>query len=465
LPAFRCAGGRDFGRRDGAHLATPLKVLIFRRLWPLLAIASVAAGACARVRSSSDPGRRERRAYLENAAFRREALTASLATTRNRYAETRLAHYGRNGVGGWDALREWNPAVEPIVAAEMEAPDGVDLESPLHAAAQPLAVPKNEHAADDLAALVDLGRRAFFRYPVQRAPLAQRWLTRAQADALGLWSDRDAGLGALVRTAMADGSVRTELTCATCHAAPGADGALIPGKPNAALDLSPFAPVARSGRRAAPSLPWGRGRVGVSPGGDEAPVRIPDLRPTRWLTHLQAGGAVVQRDLVALAIRIETLIITAHEGQLRPPRVIALGLAAYLWSLSASLPRDDAPLTVDEAAGQSLFAARCEGCHAGAGLTGPPRDIGLIGTDPAAGLSADRGTGQYRVPSLRGVSTRGPLLHDGSLAGLADLLDRRRLEPGFARGLHGAGPVPGHQFGLDFDATEQRQVLAYLATL
>jgi hypothetical protein len=51
------------------------------------------------------------------------------------------------------------------------------------------------------------------------------------------------------------------------------------------------------------------------------------------------------------------------------------------------------------------------------------------------------------------------------LADLADLLDRRRLEPGFPRRLHGAGPVPGHRFGLDLDATERRELLAYLATL
>jgi hypothetical protein len=88
-----------------------------------------------------------------------------------------------------------------------------------------------------------------------------------------------------------------------------------------------------------------------------------------------------------------------------------------------------------------------------------------IATDPAAGLSADRGTGFYRVPSLRGLATRGPLLHDGSLASPADLLDGARVQPGFTRALHGPGPVPGHLFGLNFDADERRQVLAYLATL
>ena len=304
---------------------------------------------------------------------------------------------------------------------------------------------------------------------MQLAPIADRRITRARADATGLWRDDEArrsGLGGLVRTAMADGTVRAEMTCATCHAAPGADGRADrrQAERGAGSD-GDDRPGARGGDRVARGPGGGRGRVAVSPGEEAAPVRIPDLRPTRWLTHLQADGAVVQRDLVALAIRIETLIITAHDAHLRPPRVVALGLAAYLWSLSASVPPIDAPLTAEAAAGRSIFAAHCQQCHDGPGLTGPPRDLRAIATDPAAGLSADRGTGFYRVPSLRGLASRGPLLHDGSLAGPADLLNRARVQPGFTRALHGPGPVPGHLFGLNFDADERRQVLAYLATL
>ena len=341
------------------------------------------------------------------------------------------------------------------------------LGSPLGGTARPLAIAGDARLADDFAALIDLGRRAFFRYPVQLAPIADRRITRARADATGLWRDDEAGLGGLVRTAMADGTVRAEMTCATCHAAPGADGRLIAGKPNAALDLGAMiAAGAGGGDRGGRSPGWGRGRIAVSPGEEAAPVRIPDLRPTRWLTHLQADGAVVQRDLVALAIRIETLIITAHDAQLRPPRVVALGLAAYLWSLSADLPRIDAPLGAEAAAGRSIFEAHCQRCHDGPGLTGPPRDMRAIGTDPAAGLSADRGTGFYRVPSLRGLATRGPLLHDGSLASPGGFA-RSRARPARLHARAARLPVPclGHLFGLNFDAAERRQVLAYLATL
>ena len=94
----------------------------------LLVLAVFATAACTRVQATIDGGRGERHAYLENAAFRRGALVASLATTHNRYAETRLAHYGRAGGGGWDALPEWNPATEPIAAAEIDAAGGADLD-------------------------------------------------------------------------------------------------------------------------------------------------------------------------------------------------------------------------------------------------------------------------------------------------------------------------------------------------
>src|SRR6266496_2610868 len=230
---------RPFRRsREGPPLALCAGVLLRRPVWPrLLMLAGCATGACTRVHATIDEGRGERHAYLEDAAFRRSALVASLATRHNRYAETRLEHYGRGGRGGWDALPEWNPRAEPIAAAELDAPGGAELRAPLGGTARPLALAGDGRLADEFAALIDLGRRAFFRYPVQLAPIADRAITRARADASGLWRDDEAGLGGLVRTAMADGTVRAEMTCATCHAAPGPDGRLMAGKPNAALDL------------------------------------------------------------------------------------------------------------------------------------------------------------------------------------------------------------------------------------
>src|SRR5262249_20674142 len=98
-------------------------------------------------------------------------------------------------------------------------------------------------------------------------------------------------------------------------------------------------------------------------------------------------------------------------------------------------------------------------------LTGPPVPLAVIGTDPTLGLSADRGTGSYRVPSLRGAATRGPLLHDGTIPSIAALLDPTRLSDGFTHRLHGAAPVPGHAFGLELDDADRRALIRYLSAL
>ncbi len=94
-----------------------------------------------------------------------------------------------------------------------------------------------------------------------------------------------------------------------------------------------------------------------------------------------------------------------------------------------------------------------------------PVPLGVVGTNPTVGLSASRGTGNYRVPSLHGVSSRGPLLHDASLPDLAAMLDPTRTEASYAGGRLGPGPVPGHVFGLDLDTDDRADLLAYLATL
>ena len=93
-----------------------------------------------------------------------------------------------------------------------------------------------------------------------------------------------------------------------------------------------------------------------------------------------------------------------------------------------------------------------------------------IGTDPGLTLQTRRGTGYYKVPSLRGVWYRGPFLHDGSLATLEDLFDPGRLDEDYVpTGFAGPGgdrrSVPGHEFGLELDEVERSDLLAFLRTL
>jgi hypothetical protein len=94
-----------------------------------------------------------------------------------------------------------------------------------------------------------------------------------------------------------------------------------------------------------------------------------------------------------------------------------------------------------------------------------------VGTDPFLATKTQRGTGLYKVPSLRGVWYRGPFEHNGSVATLEDWFDRRRLEDNYVpTGWMGppgvkSRAVRGHEFGLDLADEERRALIAFLRTL
>ncbi len=93
-----------------------------------------------------------------------------------------------------------------------------------------------------------------------------------------------------------------------------------------------------------------------------------------------------------------------------------------------------------------------------------------VGTDPRLALSTRRGTGYYKVPSLRGVWYRGPFEHNGSVATLEDWFDPRRLRSDYVpTGFRGVGvktrPIKGHAFGLDLSVDDRQALIAFLKTL
>ncbi len=445
--------------------------------------------------------------YLDDARVRRAALEASLIEPTNTYSRRRLEHYASGGEGDWDALPVWNPRAVPVAALELEQIGGAPARTTLAPDARALDVELDEEITPE--GLRAIGEAAFWRYPAQRAPSAAVALRSPESAAsYGLWVDDQRGVGGLVRAEMPDGATALALSCASCHAAPRPGLGLVMGVGNERLDLGrlvfdnldtsaldgpgSFGAGGRSadlddlgslgaggrsadlddlgslsarGRsaEAAGLLRWGPGRVDVSTAQGVEPVRIPDLRPTRWLTHLHHAGAVAQTDRIALAVRIETLLITSYGATLRPPRAVALGLAYFLWSLSS--PSPPSPPTGDvETRGEALFGERCARCHAPPGFAGPPVAIDEVGTEPSIARSTERGTGRYRVPSLRGVGSRGPLLHDASAPSLAVLFDPARVETGFEGSTRG-GAIAGHAFGLELDDTERAALIAYLNTL
>jgi mono/diheme cytochrome c family protein len=290
----------------------------------------------------------------------------------------------------WGSLPEWNPEVRTADAASWQ---NLDVAA----------------AAWEDASLIELGRRAFFAYPTQLDV-----------------GDRSA------RTVIAhvpDGSAVRAFTCASCHAST-VNGVLIAGRNDPDADVQ--------------DVPT-PGRVDVTDDGVDDPIAIPDLRPIRWQMNMH-HAATWRNGLVPLAIRIETLVVTSLGGVVRPPRKIAAALALYLWSLGAERHEPSKGLGAD------VFARECSGCHGGAGFSGSPVALEVVGTSPFVGRSTDRGTGFLRVPSLVHVGDRRRLFGSGEVDDVGMLLDPDRT-------------AVGHRFGLALSIDERAALLAYLQTL
>ena len=96
-----------------------------------------------------------------------------------------------------------------------------------------------------------------------------------------------------------------------------------------------------------------------------------------------------------------------------------------------------------------------------AGFTVPPEHLQkysiinrVVGTDPELALRTRKGTGYYKVPSLKGLWYRGPLQHAGAVRSLEEWFAPSRLPK-----------VPGHVFGLNLPDRDRRALIAFLKTL
>jgi hypothetical protein len=93
-----------------------------------------------------------------------------------------------------------------------------------------------------------------------------------------------------------------------------------------------------------------------------------------------------------------------------------------------------------------------------------------VGTDPTLALKTRRGTGYYKVPSLKGIWYRGPFEHNGSVMTLEDWFDPKRLRDDYVpTGFKGHGvktrAVKGHEFGLKLSTRDKMALIAFLKTL
>lgn len=93
-----------------------------------------------------------------------------------------------------------------------------------------------------------------------------------------------------------------------------------------------------------------------------------------------------------------------------------------------------------------------------------------IDTDSGLALKTRKGTGFYKIPSLRGLWYRGLFSHDGSVNSLEDWFDPKRLEDNYVpTGWKGPGverrAVPGHEYGLDLSEEDKKALISFLKTL
>jgi hypothetical protein len=231
------------------------------------------------------------------------------------------------------------------------------------------------------------------------------------------------------------------------------------------------------------------------------PPQIPDLIGVKDRRFLDHTGVVRHRaigDLMRYSSLVQDVVAYARYGD-SPARAAAPGqgsrysdeqlyaLALFLYSLK---PPSN-PNRFDEAAGRgrTIFEReRCGTCHAPPLYTNnkiipvegfrpaagqKERDEILerrLGTDPRYTLQSRKGTGYYKVPSLKGVWYRGPLEHNGSVATLEDWFDPARLRSDYVpTGFKGGGvtrrAVPGHEFGLKLSERDKANLIAFLRTL
>jgi Di-haem oxidoreductase, putative peroxidase len=235
--------------------------------------------------------------------------------------------------------------------------------------------------------------------------------------------------------------------------------------------------------------------------GSTHPVKVPSLIGIENVRYLDSTGLVRHRsigDLMRYDILNTGLDVIAHFGDFQPsPSVAPFGvagsrfsdeqlyaLALYIYSLKP--PPNPNPFDDRARRGQRIFEQQgCAGCHTPPFYTNNkltiatgfkvPEDLRKtddimdvsVGTDPGLATETRRGTGFYKVPSLRGVWYRNAFSHSGQANTLEEWFDPARLREDYvAKGFHLApGPIKGHLFGLNLEAEDRQALIAFLKTL
>jgi hypothetical protein len=231
-------------------------------------------------------------------------------------------------------------------------------------------------------------------------------------------------------------------------------------------------------------------------------TKVPDLRLLRYYRYIDATGTHRLRGPEDVA-RYAALITGTDPMDFGPHRILTdeqrrvrfryadevlYAIGVYLLSLEPPRNPKPAPADVVKRGEQIYRREGCVDCHVPPAYTSglltlahgwkpePShpnyRDVNpvSVSTDPGLALKTRKGTGFYKIPSLRGVWYRPRLLHDASFASLEEMFDPARTRPGYLpKGWNPPGvtarPVLGHQFGVKLDAEEKAALLAFLRSL
>ena len=274
------------------------------------------------------------------------------------------------------------------------------------------------------------------------------------------------------------------------------------------FDVMPYREIVEHAKAIPPGV---QARHGT---GLQVAAQIPDLIGVKDRRYLDHTGLVRHRglaDLMRYAALNQSVDLYSRHGDFVPvaedyrtipepyvdsPFLFANGrysdvqlyaLAQFVYVLRP--PENPNETTALTRKGEDVFAReRCATCHTPplytnnkltAAIGFRPSIVDLrrfdvmpvsVGTDPDLAWKTRRGTGYYKVPSLRGVWYRGPFEHNGSVATLEDWFDSRRLRDDYVpTGFKGYGvaarPVKGHEFGLRLSPEDKAALIAFLKTL
>jgi hypothetical protein len=231
------------------------------------------------------------------------------------------------------------------------------------------------------------------------------------------------------------------------------------------------------------------------------PTKIPDLiglKERKYIdhtaTHQHRGPGDVMRYAALVSYSDSSdfgpyrmLSDEQRHVPFRTPDEALYALTMFVYSLQP--PPNPNRKHPDIAWGEQIFRREgCAGCHTpphytnnrltlALGFTPPPEHLKVldimpvsVGTDPNLAMHTRKGTGYYKVPSLKGVWYRGHYLHDGSLTRLEEMFDPARLRDdyvptGFRPADQKTRAVPGHTFAMKLNERDREALIAFLRSL